>query len=410
MKVNGLANGRLWLIAGIILLNGIGMTIVFPLLPFLIGKYFPASQVVVGMSVFASAYALCAFFAAPFFGAMSDSNGRKIVLVISLLGSVAGYVLLGVGGALWVLLLGRIIDGLTAGNISTLFAYIADSTKPAERTKWFGYVGGAMGIGTMIGPAIGGSLSVISISAPFFVTAGIFAVCAVTTCFFLPESLPSENRAKTFSLKSINIFTGFRDLFLIKNIKELFLIGGFFYASLETYQFNFSVFAKDVYLWGPTVIGAMLSIAGVCDIASRALLLPALLKKHSEKNIGTFGLLGLCIGLACLLLSFFVSSIFLVAISIIFITFGEGLFDPTYNGRLSNSVKEVDQGKLQGANQSLQSAYRVIVPIVAAAIYYFGSYILYVVATFAAISALVLFLKFTSREALGFMKEQVQLL
>jgi len=401
MKIGGFANGRLWLVAGVVLLNGIGMTIVFPLIPFLIGKYLPASQVVVGMSVFASVYALCAFIAAPFLGAISDRKGRKIVLVISLLGSVAGYILLGVGGALWVLFLGRIIDGLTAGNISTLFAYIADSTKPADRTKWFGYVGGAMGIGTMIGPAIGGALSVISISAPFFVTAGILAVCTFVTCFFLPESLPPANRSMILSLKNLNMFIGLRDLFSIKNVKDLFLIGGFFYASLEAYQFNFSIFAKDIYLWGPAVIGAMLSIAGICDIGSRALLLPLLLRKHSEETIGTFGLLGLCAGLACLLLSFFVSSICLVAFAIICITFGEGLFDPTYNGRLSNSVKEVDQGKLQGVNQSLQSAYRVIVPIVAATIYYFGSYILYIVATFAAMSALALFLKFRFRNLSG---------
>jgi len=258
-----------------------------------------------------------------------------------------------------------------------------------------------MGIGTMVGPAIGGTLSVISVSAPFFVTAGIFAVCAVTTHFFLPESLPPESRAKAFSVKSINIFASLKDLFTNRNIKELFLVGGFFYASIETYQFNFSVFAKDVYFWGPTIIGAMLSIAGVCDVASRALLLPTLLKKYTEKNVASFGLVGLSVGLGFLVLSFFVNSIFLVAFAIVIITFGEGLFDPCYNGKLSNSVKVIDQGKLQGANQSLQSAYRVIVPIIAATIYYFGSYVLYIVAALAAISALILFLKISPGDAVG---------
>ena len=83
-------------------MNGIGMTAVFPLLPFLLGNYLPASQIVVGMSALASVFAACTFFAAPIFGALSDRYGRKKILILSLLGSVIGYILFGIGGALWV--------------------------------------------------------------------------------------------------------------------------------------------------------------------------------------------------------------------------------------------------------------------------------------------------------------------
>src|ERR1700749_3257178 len=144
----------LWIILVIVSLNSIGMSVVLPLLPFIVGKYLPAPQVVIGMSALMSVFAACTFFAAPVFGALSDRYGRKNILIISLLGSVIGYVLFGIGGALWVLFLGRIIDGLTAGNISTLFAYVSDSTEPCERTKWFGYIGSAMGIGKLGGPAL----------------------------------------------------------------------------------------------------------------------------------------------------------------------------------------------------------------------------------------------------------------
>ncbi|MGA7194826.1 MAG: MFS transporter, partial [Anaerolineales bacterium] len=157
---------NLWIIIAIIVLNGIGMTIVFPVFPFLVGNYVPESQIAIGLNALVSVYALCEFFSAPVFGALSDRFGRKPILIVSLLGSVIGYLVLGMGGALWVLFLGRIIDGLTAGNISTLFAYVADSTEPEERTKWFGYIGGAIGVGTMIGPAIGGLLGVHSITLP----------------------------------------------------------------------------------------------------------------------------------------------------------------------------------------------------------------------------------------------------
>jgi len=383
----------LWIIIGIVLMNGIGMTVVFPLLPFLLGHYLPASKIVVGMSALASVFAVCTFFAAPILGALSDRYGRKKILIISLLGSVIGYILFGIGGALWVLFLGRIIDGLTAGNISTLFAYIADSTEPQERTKWFGYIGAAMGIGCMIGPALGGPLGAISIALPFFVTAGIMSLSVIFTYFFLPESLSPEKRSTHFSIKSFNNFGQFKDIFTLKEARALIIVGGFFYVGLEIYQFNFSILLKDVFSWGPALIGGIFTVIGASDIISRAVLLPILLKKFSERNIGIVGLFVLAFGLGLIILSVHISSPTLIIVAVICITLGEGLFDPSYNGRLSQSVDEKNQGKLQGVNQSLQSAYRVLVPLGAAAIYSYSPSILYGVATCVMIGSLILFSK-----------------
>lgn len=381
----------LWIIVGIVLMNGIGMTMVFPLLPFLLGNYLPAAQIVVGMSALASVFAACTFLAAPIFGALSDRYGRKKILIISLFGSVMGYILFGIGGALWVLFLGRIIDGLTAGNISTLFAYIADSTEPQERTKWFSYIGAAMGIGCMAGPALGGLLGAISITLPFFVTAGIMFLSILCTYFFLPESLPPEKRSTHFSIKSFNLFGQFKDIFTIKEVRGLIIVGGFFYVGLGIYQFNFSIFLKDIYSWGPVLIGSIFTLIGACDILSRAMLLPLLLKKFSERNISIVGLFGIALGLGLIILSISISSPVLIFAAVMSITLGEGLFDPSYNGRLSQSVDESSQGKLQGVNQSLQSAYRVLVPLAAAAIYSFSPGILYGVAACIMMGSLILF-------------------
>lgn len=380
-----------WIIIGIVLLNSIGMSVVLPLLPFIVAKYLPAQQVVVGMSALLSVFAACTFFAAPVLGALSDRYGRKIILIISLLGSVAGYVLFGIGGALWILFLGRMIDGLTAGNISTLFAYISDSTEPEERTKWFGYIGSAMGIGKLGGPALGGLLGSIALGLPFFVTAALILLSGLAVHFLLPESLPAEKRTQLLTLNSFNIFSHFKAIFSLKKVKLLFIPGVLFYAGLGIFQFNFTLFLKDVYQWGPAIIGAMLTIVGICEITSRAVLLPWLLKRFSEKSIAIAGLIGLGAGLGLILLSVFISSVIVIALAVILIITGEGLFDPTYNSKLSQSVDETQQGKLQGVNQSLQSANNMLVPLGAAAIYFYSPGMLYAAATGVVLMAVVLY-------------------
>ncbi|UPK68352.1 MFS transporter [Chitinophaga filiformis] len=389
-------NYRLWIIIGIVLLNSIGLSIVLPLLPFLVGNYLPPQQVVVGMSLLMSVFATCTFFAAPAFGALSDRYGRKYILIISLLGSVAGYVLFGIGGALWMLFLGRIIDGLTAGNISILFAYIADTTQPDERAKWFGYIGAVMGIGKIGGPALGGLLGSISIGLPFFVTAGLILLSALATYFLLPESLNIERRTKHLSLNSFNTFSHFRDVFSLNGVLLLLITGILFYISLSIFQFNLTVFLKDVYQWTPAWIGAILTLVGICEIVVRAVLLPLLLKHFNEKSIGVVGLVTVTVGLSSILVSIYIHSAVIIAIAIICIICGEGLFDPTYNGKLSQLVEENNQGKLQGVNQSLQALNNMLVPLCAAAIYFYSPGMLYVTATVIMLAAIIVYMKHRS--------------
>ncbi|MGZ3943783.1 MAG: MFS transporter [Mucilaginibacter sp.] len=389
---------RLWIIIGIVALNSIGMAVVLPLLPFIVGKYLPAHQVVFGMSALLSVFAACTFFAAPVFGTLSDRYGRKRILIISLLGSVTGYVLFGIGGALWVLFLGRIIDGLTSGNISTLFAYVSDSTQPEERTKWFGYIGSAMGIGKLGGPALGGLLGSIALALPFYITAALIFISGLAVYFLLPESLPPEKRTRHLTPASFNTFSHFAAIFSLKAVRLLLIPGVLFYAGLGIFQFNFIIFLKDMYKWGPAIIGGMLTIVGICDIVTRALVLPWLLKYFNERSIGIAGLAGLGTGLALILLSIYVHSAIIISLAVVFIISGEGLFDPIYNGRLSQSIDESQQGKLQGVNQSLQSVNNMLVPLVAAAIYFYSPGMLYATAAFIVLAAVMMYAKFLPKK------------
>ena len=134
---------------------------------------------------------------APVMGRLSDRYGRKPLLVFSLLGTVVGFVLLGVAGALWMLFFSRIVDGLLGGNISLAQAYITDVTDEENRARGLGLIGASFGLGFIFGPALGGTLSAGDNHAlPAFVAAGLAALNLIAVLIWLPESLPQERRQK----------------------------------------------------------------------------------------------------------------------------------------------------------------------------------------------------------------------
>ncbi len=151
-----------------------------------------------------SLYSICQLIAAPGLGLLSDRFGRRPILFACLIGSAVGYLLFGLGGALWIFLLGRIIDGLTGGNLSVLFAYMADITRPEECGKYFGVVGGFSGLGFIIGPAVGGLLASSNYSVPFLVATAVILLDLIWRCFFLPESLSKAHRVEAIRLRDLN--------------------------------------------------------------------------------------------------------------------------------------------------------------------------------------------------------------
>src|SRR5437867_13438326 len=171
----------------IVLVDVLGLTIILPLLPFY-AESLGASPRVVGLIV--SAYAICQLIAGPPLGHLSDRVGRRPVLLVSQMGTCIGFLILAFAQTLWVVFLARIIDGLTAGNLTVAQAYIADVTPPENRTKSFGIIGIAFGLGFLVGPAISGFLAQFNNTYPIFAAAGLSFTSILCTYFLLPSVVP----------------------------------------------------------------------------------------------------------------------------------------------------------------------------------------------------------------------------
>ena len=353
-------------------LSVIGIGIIIPVIPFIVSQYLPGASegtVAFNVGLLTSIYSVCQFFAAPGLGALSDKYGRRPVLLLCLIGSAIGYLMFGIGGSLWILFLSRIIDGLTGGDISTIFAYVADVTKPEERGQMYGIIGATVGIGFMVGPSIGGILSIVSLSAPFYAAAGVILLNALFGYFVLPESLKKEHRMADFTWNHLNPFGALTSVLSSVMIRTILLIGFFYFLPFAQLQGIGSVFDKDVLHWSPANIGFMFLIIGMVDIVTQGYLSAKLIKRFGELKLVLAGLAvtGLAYFLIASLVLFPVT--WLAVLSIVIFAFGGGLIEPALGSLISRLAKPSEQGRVQGANQSLQSITRIIGPLTAAWLY-----------------------------------------
>ncbi|UUZ78739.1 MFS transporter [Paenibacillus sp. P26] len=291
-----------------VFLCGIGFSIIAPVVPFLVQPYTsnPGEQAIAVTSL-TSVYAVCVFLAAPVLGALSDKYGRRPLLLVCLMGSAIGYLVFGIGGALWVLFAGRIIEGITGGTISTIFAYFSDIVPPQQRTKYFGWVSAVVGVGTVIGPTLGGLLAKFGYSAPMYFGAIITLLNVVYGFFFMPESLDKKNRLKEITFVRMNPFTQLANVLSMKNLNRSLVSAFLLWIPNGSFQAVFSQFTMDTFSWKPALIGLMFSIIGVQDIISQGFIMPKLLIKLSDKQLAILGMVSEIIGYSLIAASALVS-------------------------------------------------------------------------------------------------------
>lgn len=353
-----------------VFLCGIGFSIITPIVPFLVQPYVsnPGNQAIV-VTLLTSIYAVCVFFAAPALGALSDRYGRRPILLICLLGSTVGYLIFGMGGALWVLFLGRIIDGITGGNISTLFAYFADITPREQRTKYFGWISAIAGIGGAIGPTLGGLLAKFGYSVPMYFVALITFLNLIYGILYMPESLDKNNRLKNITFTRLNPFAQLTNILSMKSLRRLLISAFLLWIPNGALQGTFSEFTMDTFNWSPVIIGLMFSIMGIQDIISQGFIMPKLLKKFSDIQIVILGMISEIIGYGLIAASAIFSLYPFVIIGMFIFAFGDSIFGPSFNGILSKSGDASEQGRIQGGSQAIRSLATIIGPIVGGEIY-----------------------------------------
>ncbi|EOT43687.1 tetracycline resistance MFS efflux pump [Enterococcus dispar] len=352
-----------------VFLTGVGLTIVNPVIPFLVVPYVNESQQATIVTFLAAAYAAALFLAAPILGNLSDRFGRRPVLLISLLGAALGYLIFGIGGSLALLFLGRIIDGLTGGEIAALFAYFADITPPQKRTRFFGWISATVGIGTALGPVIGGILANWGNNMPFFVGAVICLLNATYGFIFMPETLPLDKRKQKITWHHLNPLQQLIKILTLPVINRILFTGFLLWLPNGGLQAIFSQFSIDTFAWKPTLIGVMFAMIGILDIFSQTLIMPVLLRHFSDQKIISLGMIAEIFGY------FFIGMAYLAHTSSIFVggmilfSLGDAIFCPAFNGLLSKMTAENSQGQVQGGAQSIQALARIIGPLLIGQLY-----------------------------------------
>jgi MFS transporter, DHA1 family, tetracycline resistance protein len=356
--------GVLGFIFSVVLLDVIGLAILMPVQAYIVRQYSDEALMVAMIPVL---YAAAQFFAAPLLGKLSDRYGRRPVLLISILGSAIGYFLFGIGGALWVLFLSRLIDGFTAGNASTASAYIADVTPPQDRAKTYGFIGMAWGLGFVLGPTLGGLLSQISLNAPAYAAGILSLLSAVVGYFILPESLPKEKReTKALRLGDLNPFGSILELLRRPTVGGLLVAQCLFFFVFNGNNSMLSVFMIEKFAVQPWQLAVLFAVGGLSMGIMQGGLVGPLVERFGEKPLASNSFLIqalAAIGLVSL------PALWMSYPIMVINSLGTGLIWPTLGALLANSVSYDEQGKVNGVSTALGSLMSVFGPLWAGMVY-----------------------------------------
>ena len=343
----------------VVLVDVLGLTIILPLLPFY-AESLGATPSTVGLLV--SAFAICQLLVGPPLGHLSDRVGRRPVLLISQLGTFVSFVILAFARTLWVVFLARIINGLTAGNLTVAQAAISDVTKPEERAKAFGLIGVAFSIGFMVGPAAAGFLAQYGNEYPILAAAGLSAASIVATYFLLPAIAPHPDSHREQGSRLTLYLGAFKDVHLAPVLLQFFV----FTFAFTTFISGFALFAErrltyNAAPFGAKEVGYMFAFLGLLGILAQGAI-GALVKTFGESRLVQMGFAMMAAGFV---LMGRVQYIPYVLLAITLITLGNAILRPSITSLITTKAARHRQGMVIGLMQSLMSVGQIVAPVVA---------------------------------------------
>ena len=349
-----------------LVIDALGFGLVVPIVPSLVLKL--SGLAVSGASqwvgLLLAAFAVMQLICAPVLGGLSDRFGRRPILLLSLGGSCANYLLLAWAPSLTWLFVGRLIAGATAANASTATAYIADVTPPAKRAGQFGLVGAMFGIGFVVGPALGGLLGSYGLRTPFLVAA-ILAGCNVLYgLFVLPESLPPARR-RPFDWRHANPMGSLHLVMADRNLGRLAIAWGCIWFALGALQSTFVLANQIRFGWGTEDNGMALALAGLGSAVVQGLLVRRIVPALGERRAAMIGGVIVACGYACMALAPFG---WVVLLGIVLQSIG-AITSPAIQGMVSAEASADRQGETQGALSSVQGLTAVASPLVASLVF-----------------------------------------
>ena len=344
------------------LIDMISIGLIIPVLPALVGS-FTGSQTdqAFWYGVVTFAFSIANFFGSPILGALSDSYGRRPVLLIGFCGLALSFFATALATSLGVLIAVRLVGGAMQANLSVANAYVADITAPEGRAKRFGMLGAMFGVGFILGPVMGGVLGAISLQLPFYVAGSLALLNLLYGYFVLPESLPAERR-RAFEWKAANPISALRGLTQLKGAGRLVAVvacSGLAQFVLYTVWVLYTTFKFG---WGPLENGWSLAAVGVVSAIVQGLLLGRILKLVSPRRLAVLGLISSTLAYAM----WGAATQSWMMFAIIFANLLGATVSSTIQSIISGAADEKSQGKTLGAVSGLNSLMAVAAPAIGA--------------------------------------------
>lgn len=354
----------LLLMALTILIDFTGFGLVLPWMPFW-AERLGANPVAIGLLV--TIYSLAQFIFTPVLGSLSDRYGRKPIIFTSLVIEAISLAFSGLAWSLPILALARFIGGLGASNIGSAQAVVSDITSPEERARGMGIIGASIGMGFVLGPALGGILSPLGPSFIFLTAAVIAVINALLVLFCLPET--HANRNATSDRHPLAVFTSWSNIWRYPVIGRLVCINLLFTIAFTGMEAIFPLFAQHNFSWGAMQTGYIFTYVGVIVVLMQGGLVRQLVKVWREQALLRIGLLLLALGLFLLAFS---TQLALLLVSLGILSIGEGAITPMVSTLLSFASAEDRQGEIQGLAQGIAGLGRILGPTIASSLYAFS--------------------------------------